>query len=131
MPVRPPIALLLSKSAVPRVTQTSHVADIGTVLQPGMPPLQVCKAKFSTTQHVPLETAVAAPRATIDPAMYVPPALRYGSAGTCFRRVSHPKWSLRSHFHGHCTTAQVFILHWAFARPAPDKLHVYVHLASM
>ena len=72
-----------------------------------MPPLQVCKAKFSTTQHVPLETAVAAPRATIDPAMYVPPALRYGSAGTCFRRVSHPNWSLRSHFHGHCTMAQI------------------------
>ena len=44
-------------------------------------PSQVCKTQFSATQHVPLETAAGAPKATVDPAMYIPPALRYGSAG--------------------------------------------------
>ena len=45
---------------------------------------------------MPLETAVAAPKATIDPAMYVPPALRYGSAGACLPPflISHMRWSL-------------------------------------
>ena len=43
--------------------------------------LQVCKTQFTATQHVPLETAAGAPKAIVDPAMYIPPALRYGSAG--------------------------------------------------
>jgi len=43
--------------------------------------MQVCKTQFSATQHVPLETAAGAPKAIVDPAMYIPPALRYGSAG--------------------------------------------------
>jgi hypothetical protein len=42
---------------------------------------KACVVQFGHTKHVPLESAVGAPRATVDPAMYIPPALRHGCAG--------------------------------------------------
>lgn len=44
-------------------------------------PRRFCVVQFGHTKHVPLESAVGAPRATVDPAMYIPPALRHGCAG--------------------------------------------------
>ena len=40
-----------------------------------------CKARFSTTPFVPLETATLAPSACVDPLLYVSPPLRHGSTG--------------------------------------------------
>ncbi|BDA42606.1 probable CSC1-like protein ERD4 at C-terminar half [Coccomyxa sp. Obi] len=41
-----------------------------------------CHQRFGkAVQRMPLETAAAAPAATVDPAVYLPPALRPGSAG--------------------------------------------------
>jgi hypothetical protein len=37
--------------------------------------------QFGHTKHVPLESATGAPRAAVDPAIYIPPALRHGCAG--------------------------------------------------
>lgn len=36
--------------------------------------------QFGHTKHVPLESATSAPRASVDPAIYIPPALRHGCA---------------------------------------------------
>lgn len=38
-------------------------------------------AQFVATKFVPLESAIGAPLATVDPLMYIPPALRHGCAG--------------------------------------------------
>ena len=47
-------------------------------------------------QYVPLETATRAPRATVDPALYIAPPLRFGSTGSHRSSIEHlsTEWRL-------------------------------------
>lgn len=88
---------------------------------------QVCVTSLSGgLQYVPLETAVNAPHATIDPALYIAPPLRYGSTGDTQPCSGMP--STKPHIACGCGSDILYGLHYSLYFKCTEIVDLFLQL---